>query len=350
MKRTGWFWFLLLFAAIAAIVGVSFFYESSPSGTDIIKVDNFLLGTLVEIKAWDQTLDEEAVRASIQSAFDAMRRVESEMSVNMKGSIVHQINDSAGISKVAATSSVIAVLDIAERVSELSGGAFDVRIGAVSHLWDFTSQKAARPPDPKAIAGAVRLITLASVEFSATTGTVYLPVKGMRLDLGGIAKGYAIDVASKALRKAGLGNFIVDAGGDMFVAGTRPNGRKWRIGVRHPRRLGDLMCTLLLSDRAVVTSGDYERFFVYEGRRYHHILDPATGYPATGCQSVTVIAKEATTADALATAIFVMGPERGLKLADRLQDVECLIVGADGARILSRGFGQYLPAVMAVSP
>ncbi|HUT03915.1 MAG TPA: FAD:protein FMN transferase [bacterium] len=350
MRRVSWFWFLLLFAAIAAIVLVSLFYENAAGETAIIKVDNFLLGTLVDIKAWDQTLDEQAVRAAIQSALDAMRRVESEMSVNVKSSVVHRINDSAGRSKVLAPRSVISVLDSAARVSELSEGAFDVRIGAVSDLWDFASLENPAPPDPQAIAREVRLVAGASVEFSATSGTVYLPTEGMRLDLGGIAKGYAIDVASEALRKAGILNFIVDAGGDMFVSGTRPNGRKWRIGVRDPRRPGDLMCTLLTTDRAIVTSGDYERFFIYEGRRYHHILDPATGYPASECQSVTVIAKEATVADALATAIFVMGPERGLQLADRLQDIECLIVGADGSRCLSSRLGHYLPSVMGLSP
>jgi len=343
MRHAHSFWFLLVFVAIVPIILVSVLHENFADEPTVVKVDNFLLGTLVEIQAWAEQLDDSGLRSAFQRAFDEIHRVENEMSLNIEGSGVRRINESAGQAQVAVPASLISVLDSARRVSELSGGAFDVTIGAVYRLWDFASENGARPPDPDAIARNLQNVDYTRVELSATSGTVLMPTKGMRLDLGGLAKGYAIDVAAKALMDAGAHNFIVNAGGDMFVSGRRLNGERWRIGVRHPRRPGELMCTLFLEDCAVVTSGDYERFFEYNGKMYHHILDPTTGYPAEACQSVTVVAKGATVADALATAVFVMGPKRGLQLVDRLTEVEALIVDADGEHWHSEGFGQFLP-------
>jgi len=337
------FWFLLVFVALVPIVLVSIFHENFAGESAVIKVDNFLLGTLVEIQVWAEQLGDSGLRLATQQAFDEILKVENEMSLNVGGSVVQKINESAGQDQVTAPASLVSVLDSARRVSELSGGAFDVTIGAVYRLWDFASEDGARPPAPGAIAENLQNVDYTRVEFSATSGTVRLPAKGMRLDLGGLAKGYAIDAAVRALKDAGAQNFIVNAGGDMFISGRRLNGERWRIGVRHPRRPGELMCTLFLTDCAVVTSGDYERRFEYNGNLYHHILDPKTGYPATACQSATVVAKEATVADALATAVFVMGPKRGLQLVDRLTGVEALIVDADGMHWHSKGFAQFLP-------
>ena len=350
MRHVHSFWFLLVLSAIAAIVLVSLLHKDSAGEAPIAKVDNFLLGTLVEIQAWDGELDDAGLRRAIQQAFYEIRKVESEMSVNIDGSAIQKINESAGQAPTAVSPSVIFVLDRAMRVSELSGGAFDVTIGAVYRLWDFTSDNSARPPHPDAIARNLKYVDYSRVEVSATSSTVCLHDSGMRLDPGGLAKGYAIDLATKALSDAGVRNFIVNAGGDMFVSGRRPNGERWRIGVRHPRLAGELMCILQVTNWAVVTSGDYERFFEFDGKRFHHILDPGTGYPAAGCQSVTVIAKEATVADALATAVFVMGPEHGLQLIDRLKNVEAQIVGADGEHFHSKGFGHFLPGGSPNSP
>jgi len=341
---------MLVIGAIVSVVLVSTLHERLIAKPKVVTVDNLLLGTLVEIEAWDEHLDEPTLRSDIQKAFDAIAKVESEMSLNIDGSAVRKVNEAAGQGEVSVPASLIAVLDCAAKVSELSGGAFDVTIGAVHHLWDFTSGNEAKPPDAEAIKQNLQYVDYRRVEFSATSGTVRLPLKGMRLDLGGIAKGYAVDVASRVLSDAGVHNFIVNAGGDMFVSGRRPDGKKWRIGVRHPRQPGELVCTLLVSDLAVVTSGDYERFFEYEGKRYHHILDPATGYPAGACQSVTVVAKDAMVGQALAKVVFVMGPSRGLQLVDRLEGVEALVVDADGKDWHSYGFGEFLPGGPMGSP
>lgn len=350
MRHAHSFWLMLVIGAIVSIVLVSTLHERFVEKPTSVTVDNLLLGTLVEIEAWSSELDEPTLRSDIQRAFDAIAKVESEMSLNVDGSAVRKINEAAGQGKVSVPGSLMSVLACAAFVSEQSGGAFDLTIGAVYSLWDFTSGNEAKPPDPEAIARNLQYVDYRRVELSATSGTVRLPIEGMRLDLGGIAKGYAVDVAARALSDAGVHDFIVNAGGDMFVSGRRPDGKKWRIGVRHPRLPGELMCTLLVTDRAVVTSGDYERFFEHQGKRFHHILDPATGYPAEACQSVTVVAKEAIVADALATAAFVMGPSRGLQLVDRLDGVEALVVDADGKDWHSRGFGEFLPGGPMGSP
>jgi thiamine biosynthesis lipoprotein len=163
----------------------------------------------------------------------------------------------------------------------------------------------------------------------------------MQIGLGGIAKGYGVDRAARALHTAGLNNYYIDGGGDIVVAGQN-HGRPWRVAVRHPRKsLPELLTTVELSDAAIVTSGDYERFRILNGRRYHHILDPRTGEPAEGCQSVTVIAPLAESADALATAAFVLGPEKGLNLIARQTNTAALIVDTLGQLHMTDNFEAF---------
>lgn len=167
-------------------------------------------------------------------------------------------------------------------------------------------------------------------------GRVSLRKMGMAIDLGGIAKGYAVDRAFELLKSLGYRNLVVNAGGDLRVGGSKPDG-PWSIGIQHPRDPGKIMARISVSDTAVATSGDYEKFFIHQGKRYHHILNPKTGFPAEGCQSVTILAKDATTADALATALFALGPEKGYALCRRLEGVDCLIVDREGNAAVSPG-------------
>jgi thiamine biosynthesis lipoprotein len=175
---------------------------------------------------------------------------------------------------------------------------------------------------------------------------VYLPKSGTEIDLGGIAKGYVVDRAVDVLRQSGITSASVDAGGDIRLIGGKPGGRPWRVGVRHPRERDRIIAVLELLDSAVVTSGDYERYFMLGGTRYHHLLDPDTGLPAAGLASVTVVAADATTADALSTTVFVMGRERGLALIESLPGVEAILVTAELDVILSSG----LVGKVTVSP
>jgi thiamine biosynthesis lipoprotein len=165
-------------------------------------------------------------------------------------------------------------------------------------------------------------------------GKILLKKKGMEIDLGGIAKGYAVDKAFDLLISLGYKNLIVNAGGDLRVGGTKLD-QPWSIGIQHPRESEKIIARISISDAAIATSGDYEKFFIHQGRRYHHILNPKDGFPAEGCQSVSIIYKEGMMADALATAVFVLGPEKGYSLCQRIEGVNCLIIDREGKNILS---------------
>ncbi len=165
--------------------------------------------------------------------------------------------------------------------------------------------------------------------------------KGMKLDLGGIAKGYAIDKGIDAIRKNGVADALVNAGGDIRTIGESENGQ-WKIGVLHPRENGRIIDTLLMKDISVATSGDYRKYFISGGKRYHHILNPSTGLPTEGVQSVTIIAPFAVDADALATAVFVMGKKNGMKLVEKLKDIEGIIIDSDGLVVYSSGIKNYI--------
>jgi thiamine biosynthesis lipoprotein len=181
----------------------------------------------------------------------------------------------------------------------------------------------------------LKLLNFKDLLFDPAKG-VYLKKEGMSVDLGGIAKGYAVDKAFERLRGLGYKNLIINAGGDLRAGGSKSD-QPWTIGIQHPRESQRIMAKVSISDEAIATSGDYEKFFTHQGKRYHHILNPKDGFPADGCQSVTIIGKDGMTTDGLATAVFVLGPEKGYALCQKLEGVECLIVDKEGKRILSPG-------------
>jgi FAD:protein FMN transferase len=221
---------------------------------------------------------------------------------------------------------ILSVMRTALRVSAETGGAFDVTVFPLVEAWGFYGD-APRVPEPGALAESLARVGYLQLELTETA----LTRSGDRaaIDLGGIGKGYAIQAAVEVLRSAGARAALVDAGGDLYALG-QPEGRLWRVGVRDPR--GDGVIAIFgVADRAVVTSGDYERVFQQDGRRYHHILDPRTGLPARGLTSVTIVSRDAVLADALATAVFVLGRVEGLALVERLPDAEALLIDEEGA-------------------
>lgn len=280
-------------------------------------------------------------RAAADAAFTEIARVEARMSEWRPDSEIGRINAAAG-APVAVSDETRALLKRALGLAEASGGAFDPSWAALRGIWRFASGDTR----PKLPLKADLEAALARVDFRAVRiegRAVRLAKPGMALGLGGIAKGYAIDRAAAVLRARGVERFIVDGGGDLYVAGRKPDGRPWTIGVRHPRGPG-LLAELPVTDAAVVSSGDYERFFELGGRRYHHIIDLRSGMPADRSVAVTVRAPEATLADALATAIFVLGPEAGLALAGRYPGVEAAVLAPDGAVYATPGLKARLPA------
>ena len=284
----------------------------------------FTLDTVVTLTAYQS-----GAQDTLNSAFTRIAQIEDEMSVQKPDSEIARLN-AKGTAKL--TDDVCFVLKKGLDVAALSGGAFDPTVLPLTRLWGFDDEtKEKKVPSADKIDKARALVDYKKVKLSEKTGTVDLP-KGMGVDLGGIAKGYAADEAWRIFREAGVKSAILDLGGNIVAVGSRADGKPWRIGIRDPRAQSDsaYYAVLSLSDEAVVTSGDYERYFVEDGVRYHHIFDTKTGRPAqSGVISATIVAKDSTMADALSTAVFVLGAEKGLALIASMEDTEALVVTSD---------------------
>ncbi len=292
-----------------------------------------MMGTVVEIVAGGQDTDK--LESAVEAAFTEIARLDKLLSRHHQKSDVTRLSKSDNGSTVAMeTVEVIALgLDVAQR----SGGAFDLTLGKLKVLWGF-NEETPTVPDQDALSAA--LIGIGPTALSLDGQQVNKRAPQLQVDLGGIAKGYAVDRAIAVLKEHGVTSAAVNAGGDMYLLGQRPE-RFWRIGIQHPRQKETVLETVQVRDQAVVTSGDYERFFEEDGIRYHHIFDPQNGLPARSCQSVTIIADSVALADALATAVFVLGPEAGLLLLTQYPQAEGLIVAADGNLHTSPGWARY---------
>jgi thiamine biosynthesis lipoprotein len=249
---------------------------------------------------------------------------------------VSRVNTAAGSGvPVHVAPETYEVIAAAVDIGDLTAGAFDITFLPVGRLWNFMRRVL---PEPEALARARALVDYRRIALDPQALTVALPDSGMGIGLGGIGQGYIGDRVATLIREHGFTNFVVDVSGDLRVDGLL-GGRPWRVGVQHPRAPGRTLATVPIANGlSIVTAGDYERFFDLDGRRYHHIIDPATGYPAAACQSVTVVSRDTMLADALDTALFVMGPERGIALAERLPEVEAMIVDAQGRMHTTSGF------------
>jgi thiamine biosynthesis lipoprotein len=285
------------------------------------------MDTVVEITVADRS--EEHAQSAIREAMAEFHRIDNLMSSYQPESTVSRLNRAGATGGVAVDKELLHVLQQSVEISTASAGAFDVTIWPVSQLWDFPGGNKSVPA-AELLAEKRSLVGYMSMNLDPSAGTVGFRLDGMGVDLGAIAKGWAIDRAMEKLVARGIRNAIIDAGGDLRIIGHRPGKTSWRIGVQHPRDPGAMLLTFDLTDTAIVTSGDYERFFMVDGVRYHHILDPASGLPARGCQSVTVLAPTAAEADACATAAFVLGPSRGLAFLRSRPGVRGVIVDADG--------------------
>lgn len=277
---------------------------------------------------------------AVGAAFREVVRVENLFSTYIADTPVSRINkaaETAPTQPVKVPQEVFNLVHESLQLSTRSEGAFDVTFGPLGKLWAPPAEgKPPRIPTTAEIRQTQTRVGSRLVELDYDKTTVRLTRQGMSVGFGAIAKGYAVDQVVALLRARKLNDFIVDGGGDLFVAGRHPE-REWRVGIKDPRRPDSYFATFAIKDRAVVTSGDYERFFLHEGRRYHHILDPRTGMPARGLSSVTVIHPKATLADALATAAFVLGPRKGYDFLSAYADVEFLMVSVKGNVLMSPG-------------
>ncbi|MBL7075486.1 FAD:protein FMN transferase [candidate division KSB1 bacterium] len=286
-----------------------------------------LMGTFVTVSIYDRDLGHRQLEKAVVRAFSEIARIDSLMSTYSGVSLVHEINQRAGRGWVRMGPDLIEVMAKSLNISEKTNGAFDVTVAPLMREWDFQSPNLT-VPDSGRLSG---LLSRVGYRLVGTSGdNIFLKEPGMGIDLGGIAKGYAIDRAVEVLAQEGITSAIVEIGGDLKVLGERGEGEPWRIAIRHPRSQDSIYGTIPLSSGGVASSGDYERYFISGGRRYHHVLDPRTGYPARGCVSVTVLHPSATEADGWATAVFVMGPQIGVRLIEKSPDLEGIIIYQEG--------------------
>ncbi len=270
-----------------------------------------------------------------EAVFAIFRRIDAEMSEWKPTSPLSALNEAAGEQPVVVPAELLDLLALGVSLGELTDGAFDITWAALWGVWDFRASPPSVPTD-ELIAERAALVDFRKLVLDAEAGTAFLPEAGMKVGLGGIAKGRALDLAAAELRGRGIDSFLLSAGGQMYAGGQRGD-RPWRIGIRDPRgEPDDYFARLDVADASVSTSGDYERFFIRNGERYHHILDPRTGRPARGLRSATIVSTDATLADALSTAVMVLGPERGMELVESLGGVEAVLVD-ESARVLVSG-------------
>jgi len=326
-------------AACVVLTGVCLALPACRSGAGRprhpVTEERLAMGSRLRVTVW--TADEPAARAAVARVFAEFERLDALLSVWRAGSDVLRLNAAAGREAVAVHEDTRRVLDAARQVSDWTGGAFDVTFGALADAWRFDHDQDDRVPTAAEIAARLPLVDYRQVRVDAGPGTAFIARPGMRVHLGGIGKGYAVDRAVALLRAAGFGDFLVQSGGDLYVGG-RNGEAPWRLGIQDPRGPAEtVFASLEVTDATFSTSGDYERFFEQDGVRYHHLIDPAVGQPARGCRSVTIVARQATVADGLSTGVFILGPERGMALVERLPDVEAVIVTADNRVLVSSG-------------
>jgi thiamine biosynthesis lipoprotein len=296
-----------------------------------------LMGTVVDITV--EGPDGQRLKQAVEASYREMGRLSDMMNHYDPASVVSTINAAAGRRPVAAPAELRAVLAMARRASERSGGAFDITVGSLRG-WRFNPTDP-QLPTPAQIAAQRPLVDYRQVVLEEGAGTVYLRRAGARIDLGGIAKLYILHAGMEVLARHGVENAMLNGGGDVEVRGT-VDGRPWRIGVRDPRAPGELLGVLELTRGFVVSSGDYERYFERDGRRYHHILDPRTGYPSTGPRGVTLVTEDMELVNGLSAAIMVLGADAGRRLIAETPGLAGVIVERDGRVWVSPGLTDRL--------
>ncbi len=325
-------------AAAHIALGLALFLPScaAASPRELSRSD-FVLGTACTLRlvggGSEKLLDE---------AFARLRAIEDELSVNKPGSRIDAVNAAAGIAPVAVGPDAMKILKRDLDLSAWSDGAFDPSVGPLVKLWGIGTDHA-RLPRPEEIAAAKALVGWKDIVLDEAKGTVFLRRKGMALDLGSTSKGFAADEVAALIRAAGVKGAVIDLGGNVYVVGSRPDGKKWRIGLQDPfsAERGAYLGVASLADKTMVTSGVYERFFFENGKRYHHILDTKTGYPVdNGLMSVTVVTPKSFDADGFTTTVFALGRARGMALAAE-KGLDVIVVDKDKKVYMSPGVSSY---------
>lgn len=327
-----------LIFTLVSLLGVIFLtacHSSSTSeGTTPLSRTEFLLGTVATISLYDHQSEE-----TLDLAVEKLKTLEDTLSINKTGTLIDEINDAAGIHPVVVDESTYGVIEKGLSYSELTNGAFDITVGPIVKLWNIGFPEA-RVPSPTEIENALPLVGFDKVVLNSSDLSVYLTEPGMRLDLGGIGKGYAADEIAQLLRDKGVEHAIIDLGGNVYTLGNKPGNQLWTVGIQDPfNPRGKVIGRLKAENKSIVTSGVYERFVEDEaGNKYHHILNPKTGYPYENqIAGVTIVSDFSTDGDALSTAVFAMGVEEGLSFVESLDGIDAIFITLDSKVYVTDG-------------
>ncbi|MGB7786031.1 MAG: FAD:protein FMN transferase [Salinimicrobium sp.] len=305
----------------------------STSAQEIYKRTLKLMGSRFEITVVAK--DEAEANGYIDLAVGEIQRIEKLISSWDESSQTSEINQNSGIKPVKVDKELFNLIARSKKISEITDGAFDISYASMDRIWKFDGTMEQMPSEEE-VKASVSKVGFQNIILDKENSTVFLKEPGMKIGFGAIGKGYAADKAKALLIEKGVSGGIINASGDMNTWGTKPGGNEWMVAITNPMNKDKAFALLPLKQGAVVTSGDYEKFVNFNGVRYAHIINPKTGYPATGIISVSVFAPKAELADALATSVFVMGKEVGLNRIDQLPQVECIIIDENGNIITSK--------------
>jgi FAD:protein FMN transferase len=321
---------LILYPALFVLV----FLAGYKIAVDQVSDDNtsrtrILLGTVVNIQVSGE--DEETASSAIEAAFNEIKRIEMLFSNHSNEGYVHRINNRID-SVIMVDTELYSLMKKSDSLYHLTGGAFDISLQQVVELWGFEDK-----PSLPGEAALRNVLNSCGWDKVRLQNGKYIRSTGVKLNFGAVAKGYAVDRAVDMLKKHEIKRALVDAGGEIKTIGDG-----WKVGIQDPNNQDGVLYVLDLKGMSTATSGDYEQYFEEDGIRYHHILDPSTGYPGRKCRSVTVISEENYYADGLATGVFIMGPDEGMKLIERTEGTEALIIDEHGKITMSSGFNNFL--------
>lgn len=320
----------IIFAAVVVVTMLAYLGLKNHGKTAVRKQTRFLMDTYVTIQAPDGN----GAQQALEKAMDRIEKIDVKFNALNTNSPIYRFNNG---NPAIDDPEIVALVTTANEVSRQTEGAFDITVYPLMELWGFYEQNPA-VPSGEDITNCLVRIGWQNLEIH--NGTLTKLRNDVKIDLGGIAKGYAVGEAMEVLKEEGVASALIDAGGDIYALGL-VNGRPWKIGIRRPPGEG-IMGVLDMADLAIVTSGDYERFFEKDGVRYHHILDPRTGYPSRGIRSVTIISEDTTLADAFSTALFVLGAEKGMAVAQSHGAFEALMITDDRQAVMSPGLSGKL--------
>lgn len=318
--------------------------KESSSGIKLFKQTRMIMGTFAEVSVYSS--DEKTAGRAVEEALDEMERMDRIMSNYKSDSELSQLNKKAAKSPFPCQKELLDVIEQSQYYSELSSGAFDITVSPIVALWGFFNEKGHIPSD-KEIEKLLPAVSHKNIVINKNNdpqkpNTVFFKNTNTQIDLGAIGKGYAVDKALGVMKKFGISNACINLGGNIYVLGTPAGKNAWKIGIQHPRDKNEILGYLELKDEATATSGDYERFFEINGKRYSHIIDPRTGRPVNGTMAVTIVAPTGTEVDALSTSVFVLGHEKGMNLIQNIPDAQAMIAyeGKDGKLMIdmTKGF------------